>query len=48
MLWQVDPSSRQPLFEQLAPWAYNTAKLAEPTFPGAEAFPILASLQPAS
>src|SRR6478752_1909723 len=37
-----------PLFEQLSPWAYNTAKVAKPTFPGAEAFPILASIQPAS
>ncbi len=37
-----------PLFEQLSPWAYNTAKVAEPTFPGAEPFPILATIQPAS
>lgn len=44
----VDSGWLIPLFEQLAPWAYNTAKLAEPTFPGAEAFPLLASLQPAS
>ena len=39
----VDSGWLIPLFEQLAPWAYNTAKVAEPTFPGAEAFPILAS-----
>ena len=44
----VDSGWLIPLFEQLAPWAYNTAKVAEPTFPGAEAFPLLASLQPAS
>lgn len=44
----VDSGWLIPLFEQLAPWAYDTAKLAEPTFPGAEAFPLLASLQPAS
>jgi peptide/nickel transport system substrate-binding protein len=37
-----------PLYNQLSPWAYNTAKVAEPTFPGAEPFPILATLQPAS
>ncbi len=37
-----------PLFEQLSPWAYSTSKLQEPTFPGTESFPILASLQPAS
>ena len=36
-----------PLYEQLAPWAYDTAKVAEPTFPGAEAFPILSTIQPA-
>ena len=44
----VDSGWLIPLFEQLAPWAYNTEKVAEPTFPGAEAFPILASIQPAS
>ena len=44
----VDSGWLIPLYEQLAPWAYNTAKVAEPTFPGAEAFPILASIQPAS
>ena len=37
-----------PLFEQLAPWGFNEAKVATPTFPGAETFPLLASLQPAS
>jgi peptide/nickel transport system substrate-binding protein len=37
-----------PLYEQLAPWGYNTGKVAAPTFPGAEVFPILASIQPAS
>ena len=44
----VDSGWLIPLFEQLAPWAYDTAKLAEPTFPGAEVFPLLASLTPAS
>jgi peptide/nickel transport system substrate-binding protein len=44
----VDSGWLIPLFEQLAPWAYNTEKVAEPTFAGAEAFPILASIQPAS
>lgn len=44
----VDSGWLIPLFEQLAPWAYNTEKVAELTFPGAEAFPLLASLQPAS
>ena len=44
----VDSGWLIPLYEQLSPWAYNTAKVAEPTFPGAEAFPILASVQPAS
>jgi len=37
-----------PLFEQLAPWAYNTGKIATPTFPGSEVFPLLASFTPAS
>lgn len=37
-----------PLFEQLAPWGYNEAKVATPTFPGTEVFPLLGSLQPAS
>lgn len=37
-----------PLFEQLSPWGYNENKLAEPTFPGADSFPLLATLQPAS
>ena len=44
----VDSGWLIPLYEQLAPWAYNTAKVAEPTFPGAEPFPLLASIQPAS
>lgn len=37
-----------PLYEQLSPWAYNDAKVAELTFSGAEPFPILATIQPAS
>ncbi|MEU1972137.1 ABC transporter substrate-binding protein [Microbacterium sp. NPDC019599] len=37
-----------PLFEQLSPWGYNESKVQEPTFPGADSFPLLASLQPAS
>lgn len=37
-----------PLFEQLSPWAYSTSKLKKPTFPGADSFPILASLTLAS
>lgn len=44
----VDAGWLIPLYEQLAPWTYKTAKVAEPTFPGAEPFPILASLTPAS
>jgi peptide/nickel transport system substrate-binding protein len=44
----VDAGWLIPLYEQLSPWAYNTAKVAEPTFPGAEPFPLLASIQPAS
>ena len=44
----VDTGWLIPLYNQLAPWAYNTAKVAEPTFPGAEPFPILATVQPAS
>lgn len=43
----VDAGWLIPLYEQLAPWAYNADKVAELTFPGAEAFPILASIQPA-
>jgi len=43
----VDAGWLIPLYEQLAPWAYNKGKVAEPTFPGAESFPILASIQPA-
>jgi len=37
-----------PLYDQLSPWAYDKTKVAAPTFPGAEAFPLLASLTPAS
>ncbi|MFC0681523.1 ABC transporter substrate-binding protein [Lysobacter korlensis] len=37
-----------PLYEQLAPWAYNESKVAEPQFPGAETYPILSTLTPAS
>ncbi len=44
----VDAGWLIPLYEQLSPWAYNTAKLAKPTFAGAESFPILATLAPAS
>lgn len=44
----VDSGWLIPLFEQLAPWAYNSNKVATPTFAGAEAFPLLASIQPAS
>ncbi len=44
----VDNAWLLPLYNQLSPWAYNTAKVAELTFPGAEPFPILATVQPAS
>ena len=44
----VDNGWLMPLYNQLSPWAYNTGKVAEPTFPGAEPFPILATVQPAS
>lgn len=44
----VDSGWLIPLFEQLAPWAYNTDKVSEPTFAGAEVFPILSTIQPAS
>ena len=44
----VDSGWLIPLYEQLAPWAYDTEKIDEPTFPGAEAFPLLSSIQPAS
>lgn len=44
----VDNGWLMPLYNQLSPWAYNTAKVAELTFPGAEPFPILATVQPAS
>lgn len=37
-----------PLFEQLSPWAYDKAAVKEPTFAGADSFPILSTLQPAS
>ena len=35
----VDSGWLIPLYEQLAPWAYNTAKLAEPTFAGRRGVP---------
>ena len=44
----VDNGWLLPLYNQVSPWAYNTAKVAELTFPGAEPFPILATVQPAS
>lgn len=44
----VESGWLMPLYEQLAPWAYNTSKVAEPTFVGAEPFPILSTLTPAS
>ncbi|HEX5729510.1 ABC transporter substrate-binding protein [Microbacterium sp.] len=44
----VDNGWLIPLYNQLSPWAYNTEKVAELTFPGAEPFPILATVQPAS
>ncbi|WP_417512290.1 ABC transporter substrate-binding protein [Microbacterium sp.] len=44
----VDSGWLIPIYEQLAPWAYNTSKVAELTFAGAEVFPILATIQPAS
>lgn len=44
----VDSGWLIPLFEQFAYWAYNTGKVAEPTFPGAEPFPLLSTLTPAS
>lgn len=37
-----------PLFEQLSPWAYNESVIDEPTFPGTDSFPILATFTPAS
>ncbi|WP_417563925.1 ABC transporter substrate-binding protein [Microbacterium sp.] len=43
----VDSGWLIPLYEQLASWAYDKNKIAEPTFPGAEAFPLLSSIQPA-
>ena len=44
----VDSGWLIPLYEQLSPWGYNTSVLEEPTFPGAEAYPILKTLTPAS
>jgi peptide/nickel transport system substrate-binding protein len=44
----VDSGWLIPLYEALAPWAYNANKVAKPTFPGAETFPLLASIKPAS
>nr|WP_274636129.1 ABC transporter substrate-binding protein [Microbacterium bovistercoris] len=44
----VDSGWLIPLYEQLSPWAYNDKKVAKPTFPGADPFPLLSSLQPAS
>ncbi|GAA3910241.1 ABC transporter substrate-binding protein [Microbacterium invictum] len=44
----VDSGWLIPLYEQLAPWAYDDAKVATPTFAGTEVFPLLATLQPAS
>ncbi|WP_311243587.1 ABC transporter substrate-binding protein [Microbacterium sp. WCS2018Hpa-23] len=44
----VDTGWLIPLYEQIAPWGYKTSKVDAPTFPGAEVYPILASLQPAS
>jgi len=44
----VDAGWLIPLYEQLAPWGYNAKKVAAPTFPGAEPYPLLASIQPAS
>lgn len=44
----VDSGWLIPLYEQLAPWAFNESKIAEPAFPGAEPFPILSTLTPAS
>jgi peptide/nickel transport system substrate-binding protein len=37
-----------PLYEALAPWGYNTAKVAKLTFPGSAPYPLLASIRPAS
>lgn len=44
----VDSAWLIPLFNAVAPWAYNADKVGEITFPGAEPFPILSSIQPAS
>ncbi|MEV8274170.1 ABC transporter substrate-binding protein [Microbacterium sp. NPDC077184] len=37
-----------PLYEEFVPWAFAQEKIAEPTFPGAEPYPILGDVQPAS
>lgn len=37
-----------PLYEEFFNWGYSDATLAEPIFAGADPYPILASLQPAS
>lgn len=44
----VDSGWLIPLYEQLSPWSYKTSLLDEPVFPGADAYPLLASLQPGS
>lgn len=44
----VDAGWLIPLYEQLAPWGYDTKKVAKLTFPGAEPYPLLASIHPAS
>ncbi|WES63306.1 ABC transporter substrate-binding protein [Microbacter sp. GSS18] len=44
----VDSGWLIPLYEEFAAWGYEQGKVAEPTFAGAEAYPILASIQPAS
>jgi peptide/nickel transport system substrate-binding protein len=44
----VDSGWLIPLFEQLSPWGYNATVLEEPTFPGADAFPLLRTFTPAS
>lgn len=37
-----------PLFEQVSPWAYDKSKVSEPRFAGADSYPLLATLTPAS
>lgn len=44
----VDSGWLIPLYEALAPWGYNTAKVAKPTFTGSDPYPLLASIRPAS